>query len=120
MNKKGQSLIIFVLILPIIILFIAYVLSYSLVNMENNKIERIIKDKLIITVNKEIKDIEKIKNIIKENDKDINVLVDINDDTIKITVNKKIKNIFKNVFIINDIKKCYLGNYSTKEINNCE
>ena len=62
MNKKGQSLIVFVLILPIIIFFIAFFINSMIMFMENNRLNGIIKDNMEIILNKNIRDSIIIKN----------------------------------------------------------
>ena len=117
MNRKGQSLIIFVLLLPVILLFVIYVIIASNSYLERNRLSLNIKDNLKIIVNKDIKDINKIKDIIKEDDLD--VLVNINNDDINITVKSLKKGFFDNLYKISGIKVSICGNYETKEIYEC-
>ena len=119
MNKHGQSLIIFVLMLPIIVFFIAYFISLSLISLENNRLKEIVKDNIEIVVNKDIRDIEKIEDVIENNN--LNATVTINNDDIKITARSNKKIVFNNIFKIkeNDIEISFCANYQTKRIERC-
>ena len=64
MNNKGQSLITFVLILPLIVMFIAFFIDSSLSIIEKNKLDGIVYDNMKVALNKEIRDIDKITSSI--------------------------------------------------------
>ena len=74
MNKHGQSLIMFVLILPLISLFIAFFIDSTLSIMEKNRIDGIISSNMKEALDKDIRDSEKIKKAIKKNE-DMDVIV---------------------------------------------
>lgn len=122
MNKKGQALITFVLILPILVLFIAYFIDSSKMMMDKAKIDGIITNNMENALNKDIRDIEKIINVIKDNDKDLVVDANITSDVLRVHVIASNKSIFKNLFK-SDTKNLefnYCGNYIDKKINkNC-
>ena len=120
MNKHGQSLIVFVLILPIIAFFIAFFIDSSMMYEENSRIKGIAKDNIIIAVNEDIRDSIKIKQVL-ENNNNLESLVTIEDDTLKITVISKKKNLFGNLLKIKSLEQkiSYCGNYIDKKINNC-
>lgn len=119
MNKKGQALITFVLILPLIIFFLAFFIDSARSMLEKNKIDGIIDSNMQIILEKNIRDEKKIINIIKENDNSLDVNAHINEDKIEIYVNKDSKNIFGNIFKL-DLYKLefnYCGNYVNKKID---
>ena len=120
MNNRGQSLAMFILILPMIVLFIAYMVDLSIVSLEQNKVKNTIKDNMEVIVNKNIRDKEKIINVLKNNNKDLNVTVNINGDDISIKtvlINKRIFKIFdKNS---DEIKYNYCASYINKIIKEC-
>lgn len=121
MNNRGQSLITFVLILPILVLFIAFSIDSALSIMEKSKLNGVIYDNLKVSLEKDIRDSDKISNMIKKNI-DTNVLVIINEDNIKINAKSKIKNIFGNLFKLPyySLEVSYCGSYIDKKINkNC-
>ena len=120
MNKKGQSLIIFVLILPLIIFFIALFIDSSMMLLENNRMKEIVKDNIKISLNDEIRDIYKIQNVIEKNG-DIKATVIINDDELKVEARSEKKAIFGNLFKIKwlEQKINYCGSYENKIINKC-
>ncbi len=117
MNKKGQSLIIFVIILPVILLFVIYVIVASNNYLEKNHLRMMVNDNLKIILNKDIKDLDKINNTLKDNENE--VLVNIDNDIIKINVKSLKKGLFNNIYKISEIKVSYCGNYVTKEIYEC-
>lgn len=82
-NNKAQALVIFVIFLPVIILFISYIFDTIRINYEENKINNIA---LIISN----KDKDKVCEIVLKNDKDI-ICNKIDDEVI---LNKRIKSIF--------------------------
>ena len=82
-NNKGQSIVIFVLVLPLLILFISYVFDVSNVQYERNKLNS------IASVVKDSKSDNKCDIAVK-NDKDLICTSDGN----KITLKKRIKSIF--------------------------
>lgn len=118
MNNKGQSLITFVLILPLITLFIAFFIDSSLCIMEKNKIDGIITSNMKNVLESDIRDEEKIKRAILKNTEG-EVLVTINLEELKIDVKSHKKTIFGNMlkFPWYDLKFRYCGNYQDKKIN---
>ena len=120
MNKKGQSLIVFVMILPLIIFFIAFFIDSSLMILEKNRIKEIVKDNLKVALNEEVKEKDKIKEVI-ENNKDINVNVIVNENEIIIEASSKKKSIFGNIFDLSNSKQKikYCGNIENKTIEKC-
>ena len=83
LNNKGQSLIIFILCLPLLLLFLTYVIDTVRVNYEKNKLES------IIEISKE-EETDKICDIALKNDKDLNC--EISNNTV--VLNKRIKSLF--------------------------
>ena len=122
MNNKGQSLVTFVLILPLLVLFMAFVIDSLLSIKEKNKLDGIIQNNLEIALNKNITNEDRIIQAIKENDKDISVITEINDIVIKIKGNEKKKNIFGNLVKLDwyNLEVIYCGNYESKKIERCE
>ena len=110
MNNKGQTLVLFILLLPIITILLIIVINYSNLYIEKNKIENVVKK--IITDELKSDDIienkrVKINNLIYQN---IDSISDydlvINDEYIQITITKKHNKSEINVsyrgYIIND------------------
>lgn len=116
MNNKGQTLVLFVLILPIIMVFLSFFVDLVKVNYERDRVNNILRSNLQVIVNNDIKDIEEIKNIYLEN----NIIVDvfIEDDFITIDTNMKLKSVFGKLlnFDVYKIHTCYKGNYLNKEV----
>ena len=121
MNKRGQSLIIFVLILPIVVFFIIFFIDVSLMYQEKTHVKGVTLDNMRISLEKNIRDEEKIKNIIKKNDSNIQLDIKIIDNDLKISVESKKKSLFNKVFDFDvyKIKFNYCANYLDKEIKEC-
>lgn len=90
LNNKGQSLVIFVIVLPILLLFISYVFDVITINYERNRLNNIavqIKDNVNTLTDDEI------VILVNKNDKKIDV--DIKENEIKLS--KKIKGVFNKI-----------------------
>lgn len=90
LNNKGQSLVIFVIVLPILLLFISYVFDVITINYERNRLNNIavqIKDNVNTLTDDEI------VILVNKNDKEIDV--DIKENEIKLS--KNIKGIFNKI-----------------------
>ena len=118
MNNRGQSLIVFILLLPIITMFLAFFIDSSLSYLEKNKIDGIITSNMSEALNNDIRDSEKIKNAINKNS-EINFNIVITDDTLKINANTKHKSIFAKIlnFSWYKLEFNYCGNYIDKKID---
>ena len=119
MDNKGQSLIFFVLVLPIIALFMVLLIDVCSYEVQSNHIKNSIKDNIKVVVNSDIKDEERIKNIIKENIDNSEVEVIMSDTSVEINVTYKHKS-FSKKLISNEptVNYHYCGNYENKEIKN--
>ena len=119
MNNKGQSLIFFVLILPIIALFFVLLIDVCSYELNHNHIKNSIHDNLKVILKDETKDKDKIEKVIKDNIEDSNVEVIINENDIEINVSYKHKSFSKKLISKEPIVNYhYCGNYETKEIKN--
>lgn len=116
MNNKGQSLILFVLILPIIVLVFAFIFNTGLQYSNKIKVTGTIENNLKVILEKKIMDINKINLVIKENiDSENEIKIIDNKIYIKVKVNEK--SAFSHLLPIDDIKEYnYCGDYETYEI----
>ena len=111
MNNKGQSLVMFIVILPLILMIVALVVDTGSSIFEKNNINSIIK----LSINEYFEDDlteEEIIDLIKKNDKTLNdIKVTITDDKINIIVEDKVESIFGRIFNIKlyEIKSEYEG-----------
>jgi len=118
MNNRGQTLILFLLIMPIIAGFLAFFIDISMVNYEKNRLDGIILNNLDVIVEKDIKDIDKIRNVFLENDVYIkNIFID--GDAINLVIDTKIKSLFGKIlnFDIYNLKVKYKGDYLGKVVS---
>ncbi len=114
MNNKGQSLVFFILILPILALFLVFVTRMLLVEYDNNHNKNVIKDNLKMILSNDLRDLDKIKNNLANEIKYQTIDLFIIDDRINISISIKDNNLIKNKIINYD----YCGNYVSKEIIN--
>lgn len=118
MNNKGQSLVTFILILPIIVLVIAFVIDSTLSITEKNKLDGIITSNMEETLENDIRDEDKIRNAIKTNDK-MDIIVSIVEDELRVIVKSNKKSVFGKFlkFSYYNLNFNYCANYIDKEIN---
>ena len=118
LNNHGQSLIMFVLVLPLIILLIAFFIDSSLSIMEKNKLDGIITSNMEEALKNDIRDESKIRNAIKTDDK-MNIVVSIVEDELKVIVKSTKKSIFAKLldFSYYNLNFNYCANYIDKKIN---
>lgn len=118
MNNRGQSLIMFVLVLPLISLFIAFFIDSTLSLLEKNKIDGIISSNMEEALNNDIRDEMKIQKAIKDNDT-MDVTVNIIDDNLTVIVKSNKKSIFGKLlkFEYYELDFNYCANYTDKKIN---
>lgn len=119
MNNKGQTLVIFIVFLPILILLLATMVDVSLMYSESNKLNNI--NKLVINYGLDNINENNIENKLEEllilNDEKINKTnIKIEKNKIKINLEKNERSIFGNVIGLKSytIKSKYIG----KLINN--
>ena len=109
----------FVLILPLIVLLIAFVIDSSLSIAEKNKLDGIITSNMEEALKNEIRDEDKIRNAIKKNDK-MDIIVSIVNDELKI-IHKPDhkKSVFAKLlkFEYYNLDFNYCANYIDKKIN---
>ena len=118
MNNKGQSLITFVLVLPLIVLVMAFVIDSSLSLYEKNKIDGIITSNMVEAVKNDIRDEKKIAEAIKKNDS-MEVTVSIEEDDMKVIVKSNKKSLFGKLlkFRYYELDYNYCINYIDEKIN---
>ena len=114
MNNKGQVLVVFVIVIPLIILLLMYVADYGMLQYKKVSAEReikyIMKDSL-----KNNYTSDTITDLVRKNIDDLNDLnVNITSSVLSISLSIKYDGIMFNRNQIININ--YNGNYSTKEI----
>ncbi|MBP5683945.1 MAG: hypothetical protein J6X02_01645 [Bacilli bacterium] len=114
MNNKGQSLIFFLMILPVLVIFLFLIISRLTIEFDNNHNKSIINDTLKIILKDDIRDSEKVSDMIKTNIDYQTLDIDITDNYINISISIKNNNLVDKTVI----KYRYCGNYETKDIIN--
>lgn len=124
LNNKGQTLIMFILLIPLILVIMALVIDTSFVYKEKIKFQSVTKTIMKTTYeNKDTTDFnDKIINLYKKNGIDTNnIVIKVNSDSIVIKNQTKVKSIFGNIIGIKNYKvkfsyKIYKENESIKVI----
>lgn len=111
MNNKGQVLVLFVIILPIILLLLTFIIDIGLMSIEKRKISNNTYDAVEYYLKEN--DIEKTKKLLNNNLKDITVDIKTDNENVLISVVKRYKGIFK---LNNEINITYKGNINNKRI----
>lgn len=98
MDSKGQTLVIFVLILPILLLLFALILEVGNLGLTTNKYETEIKDTIEYGLNHlDNENLEEVlTNLLKAN-LDGDISVEINNQVIKVNVKQKYDALFNNL-----------------------
>ena len=123
MNNKGQTLVIFVLLLPLFILLFACVIDASILFYEEHKLNNInqmvIEYKMYhIEANE-----EKVEEYIKKNDQDVHIeKITMDDEKVEIFLSKEVKSLFGQIIGLKhyDIQSSYRGLIDKKEIQKIE
>ncbi len=119
MNNKGQTLVIFVILLPLFVLVLALVIDTSIMFYNKNKLDSINKTVVNYSMNHVEQNKDKIMEYIKKNDSDIKVeKLEMNEQTITLTISKNIKSLFGNILKVKKytITSSYKGTIETKKI----
>lgn len=105
MDNKGQSLVLFVIIIPILLGVLAFVIDLGLINLEKDKLDNI--NIMVIEYGLEnintvtVKDLD---DLIKENDSIVLSDISITSDSIVIILNKEVDSIFGNIINFKNYK----------------
>ena len=89
MNKRGQALVEFIIILPLIIIVMLAIIDYGSISFNKNKMEGLINDIDRMYTNSE--SIDEIKNFVSKNDSDIDISFVDDDKYTKIILKKNFK-----------------------------
>lgn len=73
MNRKGQALIEFILLLPVLVFILLCIIDFGIIFSKNNKLESIIND--IVTMYKKSESFEKINKYMDENHKSLKLKI---------------------------------------------
>ena len=112
MNRKGQVLVSFLLVLPLLLILLVFVVDMGLMKVNERKVEHVIKE----AINYELKSSEindlRVNNYIRNNLSDIrDVNVVVGTDNIKVSVSVYKKSIFNSLIKNKNytISKSYYG-----------
>ncbi len=118
MNNKGQTLVTFIILIPLVFLLLGLIYDIGVLVVEKKKIENSIKEIMEYSLNN-IDDSslsDKINFNLKKNLKDINITTSINNNIIKINVKKEIKTILIKVISKTKLDITYKGEIKDNKI----
>jgi len=119
MNNKGQALVIFVVILPILLIIFTLIIDLGFLYLEKKNISNNVIDSLeyyLDNITEENIDI-KVKKILNENIKNVeNITINDTNNYIEISVFKTRKSIYSIITSSTDINISYKGNKINKKI----
>lgn len=113
MNNKGQVLVIFVILLPIFLLFFTLVIDIGMLSIEKRKIDNNTYDALEYYLDSNNK--EKTIDLLESNIENIDVKINDNGNSVELSVSKEYKGIY-NIIYDDKINVTYVGNKETKKI----
>ena len=109
MNNKGQVLVIFVILLPILLMILGFVVDLGLLSIEKRKISNNTYDAVEYYL--ESNDKDKTINLLNDNLDGVDIKINDSEDYVEITVKKNYKGLYKE-----EINITYKGRKETKEI----
>ena len=114
MNNKGQSLVMFVLILPLITMFLALLINSGVSYYNKTKVKGSIESNLEVILEHDIKDINKIKKVMEKNLPNEKIDIKISGNKISLII-KSLDNYLFSKFMPSDNNReyNYCGNYDT-------
>ena len=125
MNNKGQTLVMFIIFLPVILILVALLINYSFISNLKLKLENNVKSAMKYGMNLKIEDTnitndeikDKIKFLIDENLSYESLDIKVNDNSIEVSVTSKTNGFINNITNFNNtIKLNYYGNIENQRI----
>ena len=125
MNNKGQTLVMFIIFLPVILILVALLINYSFISNLKLKLENNIKSAIGYGLNLKIVDAnitndevkDKIKFLIDENLSYESLDIKVNDNSIEVSITSKTNGFINNITNFNNtIKLNYYGNIENQRI----
>lgn len=113
MNNKGQTLVLFIIILPVLFMLLALIVDIGFLYNEKNKLNSIVIEniKYFLSVTTEDEE-DKLTRLLYKNIDDVVIeKVSVNDNVIKVKIRKEYKGIFATILSqkINQINVSYVG-----------
>lgn len=116
MNNKGQSLVIFILLLPLILLIFAFIIDIGMINYNTKKIDKNM-EHIIQDIFKKNIDETDITFLIKSNIKSVDIKnIEVTENKVQIDIKVKLNTVFTNLIKENTYETTYLGIKQDEEI----
>lgn len=117
-NNKGQVLVVFVILLPIFLIILTGLIDICILNIEVKKLNTNTYDAVEYYLDN-IDDenvLDDTKALLNKNLKNIDIIINDNEDSINIKVVKNYKSIYSVISKKENITSIYIGNKETKKI----
>ena len=120
MNKKGQTLVVFIILIPFLLMLGAYIVDNSMIVYKNIRLKNVTKDIIKVYYQKGGLAEEEIKDIYLKNDIPVdNLVITVNNQIINIKIKYEVEAIFGKLIDFNSYDiECSLKGY--KENNNIQ
>lgn len=116
-DNKGQILPLFIIIIPIILIFVSYVVDLGIMATDKRKLNNIVKDAVSYYINHDSENVYgDTLEYLNKNIKSADITILDYDDYVVITVIKKRKSIYSIININNEIRVEYVGYKESKRI----
>ena len=89
MNKKGQALVEFIIILPVFILLVLGVIDIGKILYNQSNLEHKLDD--VISMYEDDKELEELKTFLSKEDKNMDLTIKQDDSTLEFVISKKIE-----------------------------
>ena len=118
MNNKGQTLVIFVILLPILLIVLTLIVDLGFLYIEKRNIDNIVYDSIEYYLeNINDKDIDsKVKELLNKNVDNIKISIDETEEYVEINVSKTRKNLYSIISNSTDINITYRGIKENKRL----
>lgn len=117
-NNRGQVLVVFVILLPIFLIILTGLVDLCILNIEVKKLNTNTHDAVEYYLDN-IDDenvLDDTKALLNKNLKNIDIIINDNEDSINIKVVKNYKSIYSVISKKENITSIYIGNKETKKI----
>lgn len=112
-NNKGQTLVLFIMLLPLLFILLCLVVDIGFLYSEKNKLNNVVKENIEYFLKNDIENIENdLSKLLYKNIENIKIKkVEFKDNKLTVKITKNYKSIFSNIINkdIYEIKVSYVG-----------
>ena len=113
MNNKGQTLVLFVMLLPVLFILLCLVVDIGFLYSEKNKLNNVVKENIEYFLKNDVENIEEnLSKLLYKNIDNVKIVkVNFEDNKLIVKINKNYKSIFSNIINkdLYEVKVSYIG-----------